>query len=181
MRIGRWWWRDRRITASLVGLIWPLCFIITSHAASSILISAIHAFWKGAGWMYRQWHAHVTDLQCLVKLVPTWQFLCKLSSHYLWYTYSVLQVAQATRVLGSQRLEVQKCRGFLELASARVLCLPSVASRVFQTEVMNRVSGMCWNGGSVPEQFQVQVWRWERWRFRVEEFGGMQNVWNVPE
>ena len=40
------------------------------------------------------------------------------------------------------KLEVQKCGGFLELASACVLCLPSIMSRVFRMEATNWVSGM---------------------------------------
>ena len=48
---------------------------------------------------------------------------------------TAVRVAQATRVLWKSRPEVQKFRGFLELASARVLRLPSVASRVFRMEV----------------------------------------------
>ena len=47
----------------------------------------------------------------------------------------ILRVAQATQVLWKSRPEVQKFGGFLELASARALRLPSVASRVFRTEV----------------------------------------------
>ena len=47
----------------------------------------------------------------------------------------ILQVAQATQVLWKSRPEVQKFGGFLELASAHALHLPSVASRVFQMEV----------------------------------------------
>ena len=47
----------------------------------------------------------------------------------------LLQVAQATQVLQKSRLEIRKFGGFLELASARALRLPSVASRVFRTEV----------------------------------------------
>ena len=47
----------------------------------------------------------------------------------------MLRVAQATQVLRKSRLEVWKFGGFLELASARALHLPSVASRVFQMEV----------------------------------------------
>ena len=73
-----------------------------------------------------------------------------------------------------QKSEVWKCRGFLELASAHVLHLPSIVSRVFWTEVMNWVSRRFRNRGSVLEWFRVQVWRWERWQCRVEEFGGMQ-------
>ena len=44
------------------------------------------------------------------------------------------------------KLEYWKCRSFLEFASACTLRLPSVASRVFRMEVMNRFSGMHWNG-----------------------------------
>ena len=43
---------------------------------------------------------------------------------------------------------------------------------------MNQVSGMCQNGESVLEQFQVQVQGQERQRFRVEEFRGARNAWN---
>ena len=54
----------------------------------------------------------------------------------LWGEHAmVLRVAQATRVLWKSRLEVRKFRGFLELASARALRLPSVVSRAFRTEV----------------------------------------------
>ena len=58
----------------------------------------------------------------------------------------LLRVAQATRILRKSRPEIQKFGGFLELASARALRLPSVASRVFRTEVSNQVSRTCWNG-----------------------------------
>ena len=90
-------------------------------------------------------------------------------------------VTSSTSYLNLWKSEVQKCGGFLELASAHALCLPSIASRVFQMEVANWVPRMLQNGGSVPEQFWVQVWRWERWRCRVEEFGGMwkcRMCWN---
>ena len=63
----------------------------------------------------------------------------------------LLQVAQATQILWKSRPEYQKCRGFLELASACALCLPSVASRVFRSEVTNQVPGMCQNRESVLE------------------------------
>ena len=72
----------------------------------------------------------------------------------------LLQVAQANQIVWKSRLECRECRGFLEMASARALHLPSVVSRVFQMEVMSQVSGMCRNGpngGCVPEQFQVRV------------------------
>ena len=52
-----------------------------------------------------------------------------------YYVGYLLQVAQATRVLWKSRPEAQKFGGFLELASARALRLPSVTSRVFRTEV----------------------------------------------
>ena len=44
------------------------------------------------------------------------------------------------------------CKGFLESASAHVLHLPSITSRVFQMEVMNWVSRRFWNGGSTLER-----------------------------
>ena len=88
---------------------------------------------------------------------------------------SVLWVAQATWILWKSRPECQKCRGFLELASARVLHLPSVMSRVFQTEVMNQVSRLCQNRGCIPEQFQVWVRRQEKQRF------GVCIVWRCTE
>ena len=47
----------------------------------------------------------------------------------------MLRVAQATRVLRKSRPEVRKFGGFLELASAHALRLPSIASRVFRMEV----------------------------------------------
>ena len=57
----------------------------------------------------------------------------------------LLRVAQATQILWKSRPEIWKFGGFLESASARVLRLPSVASRVFRMEVTDRVSGMRWN------------------------------------
>ena len=48
---------------------------------------------------------------------------------------TVLRVAQATQSLWKSRPEIQKFGGFLEMASACALRLPSVASRVFRTEV----------------------------------------------
>ena len=83
-------------------------------------------------------------------------------------------VTSSTSYLNLQKLEVQKCGGFLELASACALWLPSIASRVFRTEVTNWVSKMFWIGGSISEWFQVWVQRWARWRCRIEEFGGMR-------
>ena len=47
----------------------------------------------------------------------------------------LLRVAQATRVLRKSSPEIRKFGRFLEMASARALRLPSVASRVFRTEV----------------------------------------------
>ena len=47
----------------------------------------------------------------------------------------LLQVVQATRVLWKSRPEIRKFGGFLELASAHALHLPSVVSRVFRMEV----------------------------------------------
>ena len=75
----------------------------------------------------------------------------------------MLRVAQATRVLRKSRPEVRKFGGFLELASARALRLPSVASRVFRTEVRIEFP----ERRSVPEWFRVRVRRCERWRYRV--------------
>ena len=47
----------------------------------------------------------------------------------------MLRVVQATRVLWKLRPEIRKFGGFLEMASAHALHLPSVASRVFRMEV----------------------------------------------
>ena len=48
---------------------------------------------------------------------------------------AVLRVAHTTRVLRKSRPEIRKFGGFLELASAHALRLPSVTSRVFRMEV----------------------------------------------
>ena len=91
---------------------------------------------------------------------------------------SVLRVAQATRVLRKSRPEVRKLRGFLELASARVLCLPSVASRVFRTEV--RIEFLECAGtekctGIVPST-STKVWEEEVQSLYSSEVCGMHRV-----
>ena len=56
-------------------------------------------------------------------------------SYYQDVKHYVLRVAQATRSLRKSRPEIRKFGGFLEMASARALRLPSVTSRVFRTEI----------------------------------------------
>ena len=90
----------------------------------------------------------------------------------------MLQVAQATRVLWKSRPEVQKFGGFLELASARALCLPSVASRVFQTEVRIEFpehAGMEKCTGMVPST-STKVWEAEVQSSYSLEVRGMRRV-----
>ena len=75
----------------------------------------------------------------------------------------LLRVAQATRVLQKSRPEVWKFGGFLELASAHALCLPSVASRVFRTVVQIEFperAGMEKCTGIVPST-STKVWEEE--------------------
>ena len=54
------------------------------------------------------------------------------------------------------------------MASAHVLCLPSVASRVFRIEVMNRVSRMHWNG--------EVYWNDSKYEFERERSGGSEFI-----
>ena len=77
----------------------------------------------------------------------------------------MLRVAQATQVLRKSRPEVQKFGGFLELASAHALCLPSVMSRVFRTEVriefperarMEKCTGMVPSTSAKGREAEVQ-------------------------
>ena len=51
------------------------------------------------------------------------------------YSSNLLQVVQATQVLWKSRLEIRKFGGFLEMASAHALRLPSVVSRAFRMEI----------------------------------------------
>ena len=58
----------------------------------------------------------------------------------------LLQVVQATQLWKVRRTgSAEVSWNWLQL----MCCLPSIASRVFQTEVMNWVSRRFWNGGSV--------------------------------
>ena len=90
----------------------------------------------------------------------------------------MLRVAQATRVLRKPRPEVWKFRGFLELASARALHLPSVMSRVFRTEVGTEFlerAGMEKHTGMVPSM-STKVWEAEVQSLYSSEVHGMCRV-----
>ena len=89
--------------------------------------------------------------------------------------------SSASYVLDFGRLEVQKCGGFVELASACVLYLPSITSRVFWTEVMNWVSRRFQNGWSILEWFRVLVWGWVRQRCRVRRVWRYTKAQNALE
>ena len=100
-------------------------------------------------------YPHVFHIRCLFLLFSPWlpshiyktQKACMFRQFvYRLWSVVMLQVAQATRILQKSRPEIRKFRGFLELASARALHLPSVASRVFRMEVTNQVSRTCRNG-----------------------------------
>ena len=90
----------------------------------------------------------------------------------------MLRVAQATRVLQKSRPEVRKFGGFLELASARVLRLPSVVSRVFRTEVgteFPECAGMEKHTRMVPST-STKVWEVEVQSSYSSEVRGMCGV-----
>ena len=90
----------------------------------------------------------------------------------------LLRAAQATQVLQKSRPEVWKFGGFLELASARVLRLPSVTSRVFQTEVQIEFlehAGTEKCTGMVPSM-STKMWEAEVQSSYSSEVRGMRGV-----